>query len=265
MKWMPCDEGDEWIGMLFDGVGIDLIDSVWILSSGNLHQCQFDKSNSWQVWSFFWIISWDEDLGWNGFILRIRFTDCATWWFRLIHKFSQLTFTFQLGISSRLLIWILLAPKQKSSQKNSWKSRVHHADGFSLFEFSSWMNAVLDMDSQHHGEPSDCIWIHHHHEIISSSCCFQPSEFLPTPILHSIQQQPIRWIGCVLGPILYPFRWLFHEFSPSLSVMNFIVWTGWDLIVVDLEIYFTNSYETWVDDWTIHLEQPYWTRWISFP
>jgi len=53
------------------------------------------------------------------------------------------------------------------------------------------MNAVLDMVSQHHEEPSDCVY----NSIIM---CFQSSEFVSTPILHSIQQKYSRWLGCVL-------------------------------------------------------------------
>jgi len=60
-------------------------------------------------------------------------------------------------------------------------------------------------------------WTHHHHEIIPSPCCFRSSEFLATPILYSIQQKFSRWIVCVLVLILYTFRWLFNEFSSTLS------------------------------------------------
>ena len=152
--------------------GMDLKHSEWIVPSSNPNQWQFYKANSFTRFQI-------SDL----FFGSCHEVNCSVGTGLFLAHVSQVVQCGDSGTSSSFHDQLLLfssefqlclgintcrqnfKPKKYLEISNKNQGFIMPMASHSLFEFSSWMNTVLDMDSQHHREPSDCVWLHHH-EII---------------------------------------------------------------------------------------------------
>jgi len=139
------------------------------------------------------------------------------------------------GSSCRWLrtLWILIMNEHRLGYgpSTSWRTIE-----LCLTTSSSWNNLIIMLSPVH--------WIFTH----------------TNTSFHSTKVQQMSRMCTGAYPIPFPmvisriqFNFVGHEFYCL------------KLNVVDLEKYFTNSYETWLYDWTMYPKQPYWTFKDEFP